>query len=98
MLDEMDAFLRIEATNEGHDRAERFAQPKPFTQSLFINVLVFEILGTIASRYMPVYLRVPNVVVNTVQHTRKLVLVYFQGVPQTKALVGKAHFPGMLRR
>src|SRR5271157_2538101 len=98
MPNEMNAFLRVQAADEGDERLKALAQPKPVPQCLLVMVLVIQVRGTVADWDVPVHLGIPHVVVDTVEHASKLLLVDSKRFRQTEPLVGEPRFPSMLGR
>ena len=93
----MHALLPIDAADVGDDRFEVLAQPQAVTKSVFIGILLLQRLGGVASREEAVDLRVPDVVIDAIEHPTELLPVEVQGVLQTLPLIRASSFPGMLR-
>lgn len=85
MTDQADAFLLIQSANDGNKGFVSLIKPKPVTEGLFVCVLLIERLDRITLCDEGIDLRVPNIVVHTVQYSSEFSMMLLQGPLESAA-------------
>ncbi len=96
VLDQMHAFLRIEPADVGDERLEVPAHPQAVAQCFLVRVLVVDIPDIVVRRNEPVDFRIPDVVIDAVEHAAELVAVHGKRMSESVALIGMLGLPGMV--
>src|SRR6476469_7417296 len=98
MVDEMNAFLVIQTTDQGNNRLVRIAQEQPITQSFFSFGFSCQIILSVRVRNVAITFWIPHIVIDAVEHPAKLLLIQMQSVAQTVAELAEVSFPSVVRR
>ena len=75
MLDEMGAFLAVDAAHVRDDRLVFLPQQQPVTQGIFVRILPLDRAGGVVLWDQDIDLRIPYVVVDAVEDTAELALL-----------------------
>ena len=94
----MDALLAVEPPDVGDDRFEILAQPQPIAQGVFIGVLLIQGVKAVAGGNVRIDFRIPDIIIDAVQHAAELIAMHFQGMIEPAALIGMTGLIGMGRR
>src|SRR6266404_6459086 len=88
MKNEVHSLLMIEAPDKRNQWTELVTEPEAITQRLFIGIFILQRLDGIAFGDVGIESRVPNIVINPVEHTTELLLMDIESALQPHAQMG----------
>ncbi len=89
---EVHAFLMVQSANEGNDGTELFAEPKPITKSVFVDVFIIDGFQGKAFGNVRVGLRIPDVVIEAIENAAELSVMNAEDALKAHAEVAVTNF------